>query len=78
MKSRIFVFDSTEIPEEVFSRRTAAFEKDETFRQLPFVGSWQRSVCESHCYPEFREKIGVLFPDTLADEKPEFSGICAL
>ena len=74
LKSRIFVFDSTEIPEEVFSRRTAAFEKDETFRQLPFVGSWQRSVCESHCYPEFREKIGVLFPDTLADEKPEFSG----
>ena len=36
--------------------------------------TWQRSLCESICYPDFREAKAVSLPDDVAVQKPQFSG----
>lgn len=35
---------------------------------------WRRSICTSIQYPIFREEKSICLPDTLATEKPDFSG----
>ena len=39
-----------------------------------FAGEWERSICRSIDYPDFKDGRKITLPDRLAEEKPEFSG----
>lgn len=66
LKSLIIVFDDTD--RQLFEP-VALTEKKQ-----PYNDGWRRSVCRSIDYPKFREEKIVNFPDSLAEEKPLFSG----
>lgn len=68
LKSTIIVLDSEETPEGARPKTTAEGV------ELPFAGSWRRSVCTSLDYPCFEGEREVSLPDDLAGELPEFSG----
>lgn len=42
--------------------------------EIPFISTWQRGICRSIEYPNFKAKKEVTIPDRLHEEEPEFSG----
>jgi hypothetical protein len=66
LKPLIVVFDETD------QKKAAAINMTEKKRD--FNQGWKRSLCRSIDYPHFTEDKPVSFPDSLAAEKPLFSG----
>jgi hypothetical protein len=68
LKSLIVVFDER-LPgrlNESFPRRRA--------RRLSLNEGWKRSICSATEFPAFSSSKEITLPDTLAEERPEFSG----
>lgn len=66
-KSLIVMFDDAK--EELFCEPVKI-----TGGPLKLQKNWNRSICRSIDYPNFKEMKEIHLPDNLAEEKPEFSG----
>ena len=49
--------------------------KGELAQEVPFSGTWLRSLCAAIDYPAFGEAAEVALPDHLEEEQPLFSGL---
>lgn len=79
LKSRIFIMDGTETPEDMKAEKAMCTKKSPVFLvenkvEKTFSSGWERSTCRSIDYPAFENKKAVILPDHLAEEEPEFSG----
>lgn len=72
LKSYLLVFESREKAEAILKEKTAPISGEGV--EIPFIGTWQRSICRSIEYPHFKAKKEVTIPDRLHEEEPEFSG----
>lgn len=74
LKSCVFISDPSAEKEEIekLYRERTVLPKER--KEIPFTDPWRRSLCRSIEYPNFREEKQVSLPDSLAKEKPEFSG----
>lgn len=74
LKSRIIVFDSTELSSDQNSDLNPDVQADGGSKQAVVLEKWNRSLCESIHYPSFEGEKEICLPDHLAEEEPEFSG----
>ena len=72
LKSYLLVFESREKAEAILKEKTTLISGEGV--EIPFIGTWQRSICRSIEYPHFKAKKEVTIPDRLHEEEPEFSG----
>ena len=72
LKSYLLVFESREKAEAILKEKTTPISGEGV--EIPFIGTWQRSICRSIEYPHFKAKKEVTIPDRLHEEEPEFSG----
>ena len=72
LKSYLLVFESRDTAEAVLKEKTTQISGEGV--EIPFIGTWQRSICRSIEYPHFKAKKEVTIPDRLHEEEPEFSG----
>lgn len=72
LKSYLLVFESREKAEAILKEKTTPISGEGA--EIPFIGTWQRSICRSIEYPHFKAKKEVTIPDRLHEEEPEFSG----
>ena len=72
LKSYLLVFEPRDTAEAVLKEKTTPISGEGV--EIPFIGTWQRSICRSIEYPNFKAKKEVTIPDRLHEEEPEFSG----
>ena len=72
LKSYLLVFESREKAEAILKEKTTPISGEGV--EIPFIKTWQRSICRSIEYPHFKAKKEVTIPDRLHEEEPEFSG----
>ena len=72
LKSYLLVFEPRETAEAVLKEKTTPISGEGV--EIPFIKTWQRSICRSIEYPYFKAKKEVTIPDRLHEEEPEFSG----
>ena len=72
LKSYLLVFESREKAEAILKEKTTPISGEGV--EIPFIRTWQRSICRSIEYPHFKAKKEVTIPDRLHEEEPEFSG----
>ena len=73
LKSLIAVFDKEGLTQEEADAWLCRPVKADG-EKLVFAGEWERSICRSIDYPDFKDGRKITLPDRLAEEKPEFSG----
>ena len=73
LKSLIAVFDKEGLTQEEADAWICRPVKADG-EKLAFAGEWERSICRSIDYPDFKDGRKITLPDRLAEEKPEFSG----
>lgn len=83
LQSRILVFDPTEaaqmIPTDLLSECSIdLLHRAKDSRQVQEISfaadTWQRSTCSSTAYPAFENTKPISLPDSLSEERPDFSG----
>lgn len=72
LKSYLLVFESRDTAEAVLKEKTTQISGEGV--EIPFISTWQRGICRSIEYPNFKAKKEVTIPDRLHEEEPEFSG----
>lgn len=72
LKSYLLVFESRDTAEVVLKEKTTQISGEGV--EIPFISTWQRGICRSIEYPNFKAKKEVTIPDRLHEEEPEFSG----
>ena len=72
LKSYLLVFESRDTAEAVLKEKTTPISGEGV--EIPFISTWQRGICRSIEYPNFKAKKEVTIPDRLHEEEPEFSG----
>lgn len=72
LKSYLLVFESRDTAEAVLKEKTTQISGEGV--EIPFISTWQRGICRSIEYPNFKAKKEVTIPDRLHEEEPGFSG----
>lgn len=73
LHSKVVVFDSD--PNALDGAEGFIKHEIEAYgEEISLNGKWERSICRSIDYPEFKDKKTISLPDTLAEEEKEFSG----